>query len=228
MRRVTGLLFGGITPSLFVAGMIAVPGDTSATRATQTRISIAPFTAIEVPHGGHVLLRPGPAHQVTLPGGDRDLSRVSVTDGVLVIDKCRSECRSGDRLEIEVQTPSVRRVSLANGGWIRSSNGFARQAELSVALSNGGTIDVRSIAADSVTASVRQGGRILTVPRAWLFASVANGGAITYWGEGRVRSSIELGGVIEKGKDEEIDRPLAEAPPEDVRRHEHRSKDGTS
>src|SRR5688572_7219798 len=105
MRRVSGLLVGGITPSLFVAGMIAVPGDTSAPRAMQTPISIAPFTAIEVPHGGHVLLRPGPAHKVTLPRGDRDLSRVSVTNGVLVIVKCRSDCPSGDRLEIEVQTP---------------------------------------------------------------------------------------------------------------------------
>ena len=219
MRRISRLLVAHITRSVCVAGMIAVPGDTSATRATQTPIAVAPFTAIEVPHGGHVLLRPGPAHRVTLPNGNRDLSRVSVTDGVLVIDKCRSECPRGNRLEIEVQTPSVRRISFANGGWIRSSDGFARQAELSVAVSNGGTIDVRSIAADSVTASVRHGGRILTVPGTWLFASVANGGAITYWGEARVGSSIELGGVIEKGKEEEIDLPLAEARPENVRRH---------
>lgn len=219
MRRPSGVLVARITRSLCLAGMIAMPGTTLPSRATQTPIPITPFTAIEVPHGGHVLLRSGPAHRVTLPRGDRDASRVSVTDGVLVIDRCRRECPRGSRFEIEVQTPSVRSVRLANGGWIRSSDGFVGQAELSVSVSNGGTIDVRSIAADSVTASVRQGGRILTVPRRWLVASVAKGGAITYWGEGQVKSSIRLGGVIEKGKEEEVHIPLAEARPGRARRY---------
>lgn len=106
--------------------------------------------------------------------------------------------------------PSVSRLSLANGGWIRSHGSFARQADLSAAVAHGGTIDVRSMPADRVTASVEQGGRILTVPRGSLFARVTQGGVITYWGNAQVKSSVQHGGVVNEGSAKEINVPLAE------------------
>jgi hypothetical protein len=90
---------------------------------------------------------------------------------------------------------------------------FPRQDELAVAVSHGGTIDVRSMVADTVTASVNQGGRILTVPQAWLFARVTQGGVITYWGDGQVKQSIEHGGVVTKGGADEINLPLSDVDP---------------
>jgi hypothetical protein len=143
--------------------------------------------------------------------GSRDYTRLSVTDGgALVIDKCFRKCPRGYRIEIEILTPSLAGVSLANGGTIQSRGSFARQTDLDVAVRHGGTIDVRSMVAQRVTASVEHGGRILTVPQTWLFATVSQGGVITYWGDGQVKSSIERGGVVNKGSTDEIGLPFSE------------------
>ena len=140
--------------------------------------------------------------------------------GVLVIEKCRDKCPRGYELEVEVLVPVINRISLANGGRIQSSGSFARQAELVATVRHGGTIDARALAADRVTAMVEQGGRILTVPRASLFASVIQGGVVTYWGNAPVKSSIEHGGVVGKGRAEELNMPLADVGPP-IEEHEH-------
>jgi hypothetical protein len=152
---------------------------------------------------------------VTLLNGSLDYSRVAVTDGgVLVIDKCKVEhCPRGYELDVEIQTPNVTSLSLANGGRITTLGSFAGQPTLGVAVAHGGTIDVRSMAADRVNASVEQGGRILTVPRGSLSARVYQGGVITYWGNARVDSSIQHGGVVNRGSREELNVPLADVGP---------------
>ena len=110
--------------------------------------------------------------------------------------------------EVEVELPSVTRLAISNGGWIRTIGSFPRQAEMEVEVRNGGTIDTRSMVADKVTASVDQGGRILTVPGVSLSATVSHGGAITYWGNPRVMRSIEDGGVVQKGEADELSASL--------------------
>jgi hypothetical protein len=177
----------------------------------QTGVQVAPFSSIELPHGGHVVLRPSPTQRVTLVRGSLDYTRLSVTDrGALVIDKCFRKCPRGYRIEVEILTPTFSGVSLANGGSIQARGGFPRRSDLAVAVGHGGTIDVRSILAQRVTASVEHGGRILTVPQASLLATVTQGGAIIYWGDPQVRSSIQHGGVVQEGSAEEIDLPLSE------------------
>jgi hypothetical protein len=57
---------------------------------------------------------------------------------------------------------------------------------------------------------VEHGGRILTVPQASLLATVTQGGAIIYWGDPQVRSSIQHGGVVQEGTADDIDAPLSE------------------
>ena len=183
----------------------------SAPPPLQTGIQVEPFRSIELPQGGHVVLRQAPTQRVTLVRGSLNYTRLSVTHrGALVIDKCFRKCPRGYRLELEILSPNVTRLSLTNGGSIESRGSFPRQSDLAVAVAHGGTIDVRSIAAQSVTATVEQGGRILTVPRVSLVASVTQGGAIVYWGNAQVTQSIDHGGVVSKGSASEIDLPLSE------------------
>jgi hypothetical protein len=51
------------------------------------------------------------------------------------------------------------------------------------------------------------------VPRGSLFARVTQGGAIIYWGNPRVQSSVQHGGVVDKGSADELNVPLAELSP---------------
>lgn len=185
----------------------------TAFRPIQTPLQLPPFSSIRV-NSGHVVLRSAPTQRVTLLEGSLDYTRVAVIDGgVLTIDKCKVHCPRGYELEIEILMPTVSRISLANGGRIRSVGSFAPQADLAVAVAHGGTLDVRSMAVDRVNASVEQGGRILTVPRGSLFARVNQGGVITYWGNPRVDSSVQHGGVVNKGSPEEINVPLSDIGP---------------
>jgi hypothetical protein len=177
----------------------------------QTPLHVGPFNSIELPHGGHVVLQRAPTQRVSLVRGSLDYTRLTATDGGrLIIDKCFRKCPRGYRLELEILAPNVTGLSLANGGSIQSRGSFPRQSALAVAVSHGGTIDVRSMVASRVTASVNHGGRILTVPQASMSARVTQGGVITYWGDGQVRSSIEHGGVVQRGGEDEIDLPFSE------------------
>jgi hypothetical protein len=143
--------------------------------------------------------------------GNSEISRVSVTrGGTLVIDRCRDHCPRGYELEIEIVTPSLSNISLANGGRIEARGSFPRQRELDIEVAHGGTIDVRPLVVDQVTASVNQGGRILTVSEASLNATVNQGGFIAYWGHAKVSSSISHGGVVTRGDPGQINAPLSE------------------
>jgi hypothetical protein len=182
-----------------------------ATLPFATEAQVERFSSIELPKGGHVILRPSATQRVTLLKGSLDYTRLSVNHrGALIVDKCYRKCPRGYRLELEILSPNVSRISLANGGSIESRGSFARQRDLAVAVAHGGTIDVRSIVAKRVVATVEQGGRILTVPQTSLVASVSHGGMITFWGDGQVTSSIEHGGVVHKGAAAELDLPLSE------------------
>lgn len=177
----------------------------------QEVVSLAPFRSVELRSGGKVVLRHGLSQRVTLLQGSLDYTQVTVADaGQLVIDKCKTKCPRGYKLEIEIVTPHIAGISVADGGSIQSRGSFPRQSEIGVSASQGGTIDIRSIEADSVTASVAQGGRIFINPQNALLASVVDGGNITYWGDARVVSSIERGGDVTKGTAAEANQPLAE------------------
>jgi hypothetical protein len=177
----------------------------------QAALQLAPFNSVEALDGGHVILRAAPTRRVTLLRGSLDYTRMEVVDGGrLVIDKCASKCPRGYQLEVEIAAPSFARLSIANGGRMQSSGDFPRQSQLTVAVAHGGAIDIRSMVVDRVTASVDQGGAIFTVPRAWLFARVSQGGIITYWGDPQVTSSVGRHGGVNKGRADQINAPLSE------------------
>jgi hypothetical protein len=185
----------------------------SATVTTQTAIPVAPFSSVELRNGGRVFLRYGPTQRVTMLKGSPDCTRVAVADGRLVIDRVGGRCPDRHELEIEIVTADITSVSVAQGGRISSHGSFPHQAELVATVYSGGAIDIRSMAVDRLTASVEQGGRIFAKPRIALSATVANGGAITYWGDPRVEQSVRHGGVVTKGAADEEDKPLAELSP---------------
>jgi putative autotransporter adhesin-like protein len=180
----------------------------------QTAVSLAPFESVELRNGGEVILRHGPTQRVTLLKGSLDYTSVTIADGGrLIINRCKSRCPKGYELEIEIVTPDITGISVADGGTIQSRGNFPRQAKIGAAVRDGGTIDIRSMAADSVTASVEEGGVILTMPQTALFARVFDGGKITYWGDARVESSVRSGGAVTRGTAAEADKPLSELSP---------------
>ena len=163
-------------------------------------IRLAPFRSVELRNGGKVVLRHGPTQRVTFLKGSPDYTRVTIVSGdELVIDKCRTKCARGYELELEITSPALARVSVAEGGTLQSRGDFPRQAEIGVTVHNGGTVDIRSVPVSSVTASVVSGGRIFVKPLTAIVASVVQGGIILYWGDARVTRSIEQGGVVERG-----------------------------
>ena len=184
-----------------VCGVLMLSGIPFRQAAAQSEpMSLAPFRAVELRHGGRAILRYGPIQRVTFLKGSPDRTQVTVADGGgLLIEKCKRECARGYELEIEIVTPNLARVAVAQGGTIESRGSFPPQAEIVATVDNGGTIDIRSMSVGSVTASVLSGGRIFVQPLTAMVARVVDGGNITYWGDAPVTESIEHGGVIVRG-----------------------------
>jgi hypothetical protein len=148
---------------------------------------------------------------VTLLKGDPQQASITIgDDGRLVMDHCRTDCPRRHDFEVEVVTPGLAAIAVAQGGTIQSRGEFPHQAEIVVAVSQGGTIDIRSMAVANVTASVESGGRIFVKPESALSAKVEQGGLITYWGDADVKSSVRQGGVVARGTPADADKSLAE------------------
>jgi hypothetical protein len=195
-------------------GILATSVSLLPTFAAETPVQLPPFNSIEAYDGAHVTLRHGPTQRVTLVKGSLDYSRVAVNSrGTLVIRKCENKCPRDHELSVEVVAPRLTSISLANSGRILTVGSFPRQDNLIIAVAHGGMIDLRLMPAGRVTASVDNGGRILTVPETSLSATVAQGGNITYWGDAEVKSSVEHGGGVVKGSAAEFNMPLPEARP---------------
>jgi hypothetical protein len=165
---------------IFVAIAICltiVPAD-----AAQTVIPVEQFRSIELRHGGDVVVRHGSAQRVTILEGSSQYSRVRLAVGQrLTIDNCNPDCPRGYRLRMEIITPELLAVSVSHGGALRTLGAFPVQAAIQADVEQGGTIDIRSVAANAVVASVDSGGKIFTQPRQTLTAAVRSGGGITYW-----------------------------------------------
>lgn len=178
----------------------------------QTVVPVGPFDSVELHDGGHVVVRPGTTRRVTIIRGDAGAARIAVHGQRLVIHN-RGKHRRHERLEIEVVTPELTAVSVSNGGTVQTAGAFSAQPSIAASVEQGGTIDIRSVAADAVVAAVDSGGRIFTSPRRTLTASVRSGGGIAYWGTPHVTRSVRDGGVVVKGTPRKADRPLSELDP---------------
>lgn len=173
----------------------------------------ADFRAIDLHGGGEVIVRHAPARQVRFLAGDADHTRIREAGGRLIIDNCPDRCPHLYRPVIEVTTPEIDALSVNDGGLIRSEGAFPGQAAVDARVNSGGAVDIRTLAAAEVTASVAQGGMIFTRPGRRLDARVEQGGAVTYWGRPAVTRSVHQGGVVQRGADKDLDRPLSDLGP---------------
>ena len=198
-----------------LAGLMLLLATISVTAAPVAMQPIIPLTAsfssVELRNGGKVNLIHGQSQGVTLLKGDPEQASITIrNDGRLVIDRCPTRCPRNHDFVVEVVTPALGAIAVAEGGTIRAGSGFPPQPEVIVDVSQGGAIDIRSLPVASVTASVYSGGRIFTRPGTALSADVEQGGNITYWGDAVVESSIRHGGVVAKGMASDAERLLAE------------------
>jgi hypothetical protein len=178
-------------------------------------ITVPTFKSLHVREGGTVILRQGQSQQVTLLKGGLVHSSIATDgQGTLVVQKCKTKCPRGYVFEVEVVSPELDRLAVSEGGTIESRGSFSSRMKIDVEVDNGGVIDVRSIAAKHVNASVREGGGIFTTPQVSMNASVVNGGVITYWGNAEVKSSIKDGGNVTRGNLADLNKSLSELNPE--------------
>jgi len=168
----------------------------------------ADFEAIDLRGGGQVIVRHAPVQAVRFLEGDANHSRIDIAGGRLVIDHCRGHCPRGYRMVVEVATPRIEALTVSDGGAIREQGGFPGQAAIAVRVSSGGMVDIRALDVADVTASIAHGGLIFTRPGRRLDARVEQGGAITYWGSPALSRSIRQGGVVGRGADRDLDRPM--------------------
>ena len=195
--------------ALSVLTLLAAAFAPGASASAQQALALAPFRSVALSSGGEVVIRYGPAQAVSVLAGSAQRASPVVEDGRLRIGRCRPDCPHGERLRVEIVTPALDSLAVDNGGTIVVETGFPRQAELTVAVDNGGRIDARGIEAAHVAAAVAQGGIIFTRPVDSLDASVRHGGIITYWGDPAVRRSVQGGGVVARGEAGDERRPLA-------------------
>ena len=93
---------------------------------------------------------------------------------------------------------SVPDLAVHAGGTIVAQRGFAPQRQVSTAVSAGGTIDLRAVDADSVSAAVNAGGDIYVRARSTLSAAVNAGGDIHYSVNPRVSMAVQDGGNVSR------------------------------
>ena len=194
-----------IRTCLVAAAVLTLPCGVMA----QTEIPVAPFKSVTLRNGGRVVVRYGSGQKVTLLEGSTSHTGVTTDDGGrLVIDRCSNGCPKDHDLLVEILTPEINELVVTDGGLIQTRGTFPHQPGMEAAVHSGGVIDFRSMTVDDVNAAVQQGGRIFAKPQRTLVASVAQGGNITYWGEPRVRSSIDHGGVIARGAAADADKQI--------------------
>jgi hypothetical protein len=166
--------------------------------AAAETVPVPAFRSVELRGGGDIVVRPGPA-RVTLLQGSSQFTRFVVDgDGQLKIDACNANCPRHYELRIEISYPTVLPMGIKGGGKIAVTPGYARQRVLAAGVGGGGTIDLRSVAADTVAAGVNGGGKILVGASNSIAAAVSGGGEIRYAGNPAVTRVIDGGGSIRR------------------------------
>jgi hypothetical protein len=164
--------------------------------SAQGPVSVPAFDQVELRGGGEVTIRHGPTQSVTIVRGSSEISGFTVDDdGRLEIRACVRRCTDYD-LEVEIVTPDLEALAIRGGGSIIASGSFPEREDLAVAVSGGGSIDVRAIPAGDVAAAVNGGGLIRTFARANLAASINGGGLVRYRGDPETAVSIHGGGDV--------------------------------
>lgn len=184
--------------ALFSALALALAAAPVAAPAAET-LSLPAFQGVELNGGGTVTIRHGARQRVTLVSGSSEVTRFRVRDNRLEIDACQRNCPRGYKLQVEIVVPSIEAVAINGGGRIAASGRFPRQGAVAAAISGGGNIDLRAVAAGAAVASIRGGGQIGVHADSSLTTSISGGGNVTYWGKPQITTSINGGGTVRRG-----------------------------
>jgi hypothetical protein len=136
--------------------------------------------------------------RVALVAGSSEFTHFRVRDrGKLEITtSCDARCPHNYDLRIRIESPQVPDVAVNAGGTIVAERGFTPQRDISAAVTAGGTIDLRAIVADAVSAAINAGGDIYVRPRLSLNAAVNAGGDVHYSGNPQVSMAVANGGDV--------------------------------
>ena len=180
--------------------LFAVALAASAPALAAEQIALPHFDTVQLEAGGDVRIVPGPVQRVTLINGSREFTSFRIRRGnqLEIATSCNRRCPHNYNLLIQIESPDVPDVAVNAGGTIMVQRGFAPQRRLSAAISAGGTIDLRSVEADAVSAAINAGGDIYVRPRVTLSAAVNSGGDIHYSGNPRVSMAVSNGGTVRR------------------------------
>ena len=159
-------------------------------------VAVPAFDSVQLRGGGSVVVRPGPQRVIIISGSTQFTELRVDHRGQLRIDACDGRCPRNYDLRIEIHSPTVPDLAINGGGSIVAAPGFAPQGQLSAAVSGGGQIDARALAASKVSAAVNGGGEVLTGNSSSLSAAVNGGGLIQYSGNPHVSSAVRGGGAV--------------------------------
>ena len=183
-----------ITPLFAMAFFASVPALAS------EPIALPHFDSVELSAGGDLTIVPGPVQRVTLVNGSSEFTHFRVRDGgkLEIRTSCNDRCPHNYNLQIRIESPEVPDVAVNAGGTIIAQRGFSPQRNLSAAVQAGGTIDLRAIEADEVSAAIDAGGDIYVRPRRALNAAVNAGGDVHYSGNPQVSMAVANGGDVRR------------------------------
>jgi hypothetical protein len=163
-------------------------------------VDVPRFSSVSLSGGGHVVVRFGSQPRVQLINGSTDVTSFNVNeDGQLKIKACSSACPAQYNLEVEITSPNPKALAVDGGGRIETDGMFPGCHKFDAAVSGGGTLDARSIHAETINAAVSGGGDIKVSPDKALNAAVNEGGSIRYWGNPQVKNAVSGGGTVERG-----------------------------
>ena len=180
------------------AALLALPLLMAGPSVAGTDVPVSPFKSIGLRGGGHVVLQHGLTQRVTLVKGSTQFTSFDIRSNELTINACNANCPNHYDLEIEIVSPDIDGVAIKGGGEIESRGDFPKQGKIGAAVAGGGSIDIRTMAADEVNAAVNGGGDIMTKPARTLHAAVNGGGEISYSGNPEVTSAVNGGGSVTK------------------------------
>jgi Putative auto-transporter adhesin, head GIN domain len=172
----------------------------SAPALAAEQIPVPHFDSVELKGGGDLYIVAGPVQRVTVLNGSSQLTsfRVRRQGQLEIVTACDSRCPHNYNLRIQVESPQVPDVAVSQGGTIVAQRGFGLQQQISAAVSEGGTIDLRAVEAESVSAAVNAGGDIFVRARESLSAAVHNGGDVHYSGHPAVSMAVSGGGDVRR------------------------------
>lgn len=169
--------------------------------AAEGVVPVEKFNAMELRGGGTITIRQGPVQRVTVIEDTSGKSQVEVVDrgegGKLILSSCRGLCWGRSHFKVEIVTPVMSSVTINGGGQILAEGSFPSQDAVSAVIHGGGIIDLKAMPAQSASARIYGGGKIVVAAQNSLSAAINGGGSIRYLGQPAVSSSIHGGGSVD-------------------------------